>query len=296
MSESMNMPSLPANGYPASQPLQQDLSLKQMAMDSRQTEISMTTSEGDRVTISLALENLQALDYFASGGNQQINFLTARLSSTAFSMTVEGDLNEQELADIQSLIKDLSHISKDFFKGHMKQAMTKAMEIGDTGTINSFSAAFTSTKTTMSQLTENHPIPALSQETMASEATNGELVDVAHDTPDFMDLLRGQWAQIEQLLEQQPAPTYEAPLLSPQEMPATLADAATPTETAQAMMDRAITTMADNPRLSPFTLPLADRVIEDTFAFMPKSPGIQSLANQLHNEFARNFHYWLTAA
>lgn len=295
MSESMNMPSLLANGYPASQPLRQDLSLKQMAMDSKQSEISMTTSEGDRVTISLALENMQALEYHASGGNQQINFMTARLSSTAFSMTVEGDLNAQELADIQSLIKDLSHISKDFFKGHMKQAMTKAMEIGDTGTITGFSAAFTSTKTTMSQLTENHPIPALSQETMASEATNGELVDVAHDTPYFMDLLRGQWAQIEQLLEQQPAPTYEAPLMS-QKMPDTLADAASPTETAQAMMDRATTTMADNPRLSPFTLPLADRVIEDTFAFMPKSPGIQSLVNQLHNEFARNFHYWLTAA
>lgn len=295
MSDTMTMPSRLAGQYPAAQPRPQDFSLQQTAMQSRQTEITMTTSEGDRVTLSSSLENLQALQYNATGTGQNISFVAARLSMANFSITVEGDLNDQELADINSLVKDLSKIAKDFFKGHMDQAMTKAMDIGDTGTINGFAAAFVSTSMTSSQLTEHHPIPALSPDTMGSDATTAASANDPLDQPSLTDLLRGQWEQLKKVLEQQLAPTYEAPATF-QEMSGIQPATASPTETTQTMMDRAATTMADNPRLSPFIQPLADRVIDNVAAGMQKSANVQGLANRLHHEFAQALQQWLTVA
>jgi len=295
MSDTMTMPSLLTSQYPAAQPRQQDFSLQQTALQARQTEITMTTSEGDRVTLSSSMENLQAMQYDATGAGQNISFVAASLGTANFSMTVEGDLNAQELADISSLIKDLSHIAKDFFKGHLEQAMNKGLNIGDTGTINAFSADFSSTSITTSRLTGNHPISALSQETMGADATTEASANVASDLPGFMDLLRGQWAQLEEIFQQQQAaPAFEFPVTS-QELPDTAPAATTPAEIAQAMMAKAATTMADNPRLSPLIQPLADRVIDNSAADLPKFPGAHGLANRLHTAFAQALHLWLTA-
>lgn len=295
MSDTMTMPSLLTSQYPAAQPWQQDFSMQQTAVQSRQTEITMTTSEGDRVTLSTSLENLRALQYSASGTDQSLSFVAASLNTASFSMTVEGDLNAQELADIKSLVNDLSHIAKDFFKGNMDQAMNKAMDIGDTGTINGFSAAFTSTSMTSSQLTENHPVPALSHDTMGSDTTTGTAATVAPDQPSITELLRGQWEQLKKIIEQQ-ATLAPATTATPQEVSDTQPAAATPAETAQDMMDRAATTMIDNPRISPLIQPLTDRVIGNIAASMPKSSGAQDLANWLHQDFAKAWQQWLTAA
>lgn len=295
MSDSLTMPSLLTSQYPAAQPRQQDFSLQQAAMATRQAEITMTTAEGDRVTLSSSMENLTAMQYNATGGGQSTSFIAATLSTSSYTMTVEGDLNVQELADIKSLIHDLSRIAKDFFKGNLDQAMNKAMAIGDTGTINGFAASFTATSMTSSLLSDYHPLPALYPETMGSDTTDAAAATVAPPQPDLIDLLRGQWEQLQELLAQQTAPANET-LAKEQEVTDTQAAAASPTATAQAMLERATTTMAEHPRLSPLVQPLIDQVIDNLLASVPESQGGDDLANRLHNEFARAWRHWLTAA
>lgn len=298
MSDNMSMPSLLSGQYQAALPRQQDFSMQQMAMASRQAEITMTTSEGDRVTISSSLENMQGMQYQAAGAGPSHSFVAASLNTASFAMTVEGDLNAQELADISSLVKDLSHIAKDFFKGNLDQAMNKALDIGDTGTINGFAASFTATSMTSSLLSANHPIPALAPESMGSDAGNeaeASTVPAQPDMPDMIDLLRGQWEQLKELLAQQTAPA-SATQATAQEIPDTPVMAASPGVTAQNMMDRATTTMSEYPRLSPLIQPLVARVIDNLAASMPKFPDVLGLTNQLHSEFARAWHQWLIAA
>ncbi len=293
MSDSLSMPSLLSNHYPTAQPRpRQDFSMQQAAMEARQAEISITTAEGDRVTLSSAMASMQAFQYDATGAGQNISFVTTSLNTANYAMSVEGDLNAQELADITSLVKDLALIAKDFFKGNLDQAMSKAMDIGDTGTIKGFSAEFTYTGMTNSLLSDYHPIPALSENNTGSEVTTEAAADVATPQPDLIDLLRGQWEQLKELLEQQQtAKASEAP-----EIPAPQEVTASPAAVAQDMMDRAATTMTEHPRLSPLLQPLADRVIDNLAASMPQPASAHGRANRLHHEFARAWHRWLTAA
>ena len=81
------------------------------AMSQRsQADISFTTAEGDVVTLSNYQEQAYTLasEKWASPLQQGMNFTASTLNVDAFSFSVQGDLNEEELADIQNLMDDLS--------------------------------------------------------------------------------------------------------------------------------------------------------------------------------------------
>ncbi|GDY27650.1 hypothetical protein AHAT_35400 [Agarivorans sp. Toyoura001] len=97
----------------------------QLAMSSSQSaSMQLETAEGDKVTISYGSQ--LAASYSESGSSYQASFA----SQQQFSFSVEGDLNEDELAAIADLIKQVDEVGQQFFSGDLDKAFDQALTIG----------------------------------------------------------------------------------------------------------------------------------------------------------------------
>jgi hypothetical protein len=97
----------------------------------QQTSIDLTviTDEGDRVVLSAR----------SSTETSQIDYRhLARRSGQQVQVTVEGDLNERELADIQKLLKRLTHAARQAARGRIDKAVHTAQRIRNLGSLESF--------------------------------------------------------------------------------------------------------------------------------------------------------------
>ena len=124
------------------------------ASQSNSSDLSITTADGDVVTISFsALQENQTsenLSYSANQNGSEISYQqsTSSYSEMNFSFSVEGDLDKEELHAIQSLIKDISKIEKDFFAGNIDKAFNRALELGyDEEQLSSFNLELRQTQT-----------------------------------------------------------------------------------------------------------------------------------------------------
>ncbi len=121
---------------------------------SNSSDLSITTADGDVVTISFsALQENQANEYFSYNANQNSSEMSYQRSASSYSemnftFSVQGDLDKDELHAIQSLIKDISKIEKDFFAGNIDKAFNKALELGyDEEQLSSFNLELKQTQT-----------------------------------------------------------------------------------------------------------------------------------------------------
>ncbi|GGB11467.1 DUF5610 domain-containing protein [Agarivorans gilvus] len=98
---------------------------QQMAMaSSHSASIELETAEGDKVTISYGSQ-------LAASYSEGRSSIQASLSSQQqFSFSVEGDLNDDELAAIADLVKQVDKVGAQFFKGNLDQAFEHALSIG----------------------------------------------------------------------------------------------------------------------------------------------------------------------
>ncbi|MDO6765670.1 DUF5610 domain-containing protein [Agarivorans sp. 1_MG-2023] len=97
----------------------------QLAMSSSQSaSMQLETAEGDKVTISYGSQ--LAASYSEGGSSYQASFA----SQQQFSFSVEGDLNEDELAAIADLIKQVDEVGQQFFSGDLDKAFDQALTIG----------------------------------------------------------------------------------------------------------------------------------------------------------------------
>ncbi|WP_221075760.1 DUF5610 domain-containing protein [Agarivorans aestuarii] len=97
----------------------------QLAMSSSQSaSMELETAEGDKVTISYGSQ--LAASYSESGSSIQASFA----SQQQFSFSVEGDLNDDELAAIADLIKQVDEVGQQFFSGDLDKAFDQALSIG----------------------------------------------------------------------------------------------------------------------------------------------------------------------
>jgi len=111
-------------------------------------DIKLTTEEGDIVTIS-SLNQFQAsylsYDYTGSIKDQQALSLDSEnlntSSENAFNISVQGDLNEEEKADIARVLQEMDGIMKDLVDGDFDQIMKSTMSLMDeTDTITGIDA------------------------------------------------------------------------------------------------------------------------------------------------------------
>ncbi|MDH5669361.1 MAG: hypothetical protein OEY86_15255 [Nitrospira sp.] len=99
--------------------------------------LSVTTAEGDRITLTADLET----DFRAVNFNSQSSAggTTVGVAATykefafrnEFSVAVEGNLNEQELQDLETIFQKAANIFKHFLKGQDEVSLGKITNLAD---------------------------------------------------------------------------------------------------------------------------------------------------------------------
>ncbi len=105
-------------------------------------QIEIITKEGDVIKIRLAQS--ASVDNSAASSEQNGTSVSAFQSNTAssssFSVTVDGNLNEDEQNSLKKLLNQMDKVGQDFFNGNIQSAFKHAQHIGlDTQQIASFS-------------------------------------------------------------------------------------------------------------------------------------------------------------
>ncbi len=267
-------------------------SFQQVAARAQNAEINIVTDEGDLVTIASSASAAQALAVRSGDGpaGSLQSFTAAGLEAASFSLAVQGDLSEEELRDIATLLDDLTGIAEEFFYGNQEKAVAEAMQFRDLGSLAQFSSTFTRTIVTATTLTTAHPLPAsdFSNDDLLAELQ--ALADKKTDAqqPSF-DRLRAQWDQIKDYLDKRDAE---------QSNPGSSGNAVEKTERSPGrhMVARAGETVGRHPRLSPFVLPVANRAVEQAQGpFNTSLEGAQA-RNFLKQDFLHHFNDWLFSA
>lgn len=113
----------PFSATPSSTQTKQS-SFQQVAAQAQQAQITLVTDEGDIVTLSRSGVQAQAVSTAQPntpvGYGQQ--YTIASLNIDSLSVAVQGDLSEEELADIKRLVGDLVDIATNFFSGSINAA------------------------------------------------------------------------------------------------------------------------------------------------------------------------------
>lgn len=108
----------------------------------REFSFELTTKEGDKVTIKASSSEGLAVEAGRAGrGNNSVSALNASYSSSeSFSLSIEGELNEDELSAINDLLGRVNDLASQFFEGDLDVAFEQAMNMGyDAEQIGSFS-------------------------------------------------------------------------------------------------------------------------------------------------------------
>ncbi len=162
--------------------------------------LSVTTAEGDTITLTADFEaRFQALNY---RGQIQTDAGTAQVSakrieaslSKQYGVTVEGDLNEQELNDLEKLFRKVSGIFNKYFRGQDDEALAKTAKLADKfGGLSSLSGLDLSVSVERSvtvvaaqiasDVTGQPAVPANSATPSAVEATPGAASSTAAAIP-----------------------------------------------------------------------------------------------------------------
>ncbi|MBU1056217.1 MAG: hypothetical protein KKC46_20685 [Proteobacteria bacterium] len=114
--------------------------------------ITILTAEGDKVTIladSQSTSQYSTYNGFARVNNMSLNLQGKSIStdsSSEFLMLVEGDLNKQEVKDIQKAMKAIDKIMQSTLSGNLKNAMAMVNKVGNLESIASFEANIESKK------------------------------------------------------------------------------------------------------------------------------------------------------
>ena len=115
--------------------------------------LTIQTREGDMVSLSTTQHSeLEAYEYSSQGvvnnedgyaaASYNVREITLSTGET-FKFTVEGDLNEEELEDIESIITGVDSIIGEMMEGDLQDAVSQAMSMGYYDSISSYEADIT---------------------------------------------------------------------------------------------------------------------------------------------------------
>ncbi|KAA1165853.1 DUF5610 domain-containing protein [Pseudoalteromonas fuliginea] len=146
------------------QPASVNISQAQYVSMTSNAEYKFTTAEGDEVSISFtdAFESQSASGYQRNSDSESFASSSSQSRQVSFSMSVNGDLNEQEQEAINAMMEDLQDLSKIFFGGDLDEAFEQAQELSlDSDQLVAFSMDLRQTKTiaTVKSYEEYKPAP-----------------------------------------------------------------------------------------------------------------------------------------
>ena len=264
-------------------------SYQQTSADKKSADITILTDEGDVVVLSVVGVRAHALstEKISSPGMSKESFVVSQLVFDKFQVSVQGDINKEELADIKSLMGDLTMIADDFFHGRMDEAVQGAADIGDMGSLAQLSATFSRTALVSSRLTEFHSMPTADSDAI-SRLNDLKKAAREADAMQYASMLKAQWEQIKEFLdktpESAPGPQKSNPVTRRHDLSAP-----------EHMMGRIKKTVAKHPRISPFILPLANRAIDESM-LNSENPGTPRMKQALWTNFLKSYDKWLIPA
>lgn len=107
---------------------------------SQSANLIVETADGDKVEISFDRLQQHASSLTGQSSRSEMNF----------SLSVSGELDDDELKAIESLMKDINNLQKDFFSGDVNKAFEKALKLGfDSKELSGFSLDLQQTQTSI---------------------------------------------------------------------------------------------------------------------------------------------------
>ncbi len=240
----------------------------------KNSDITLFTKEGDKVTLSSASRFEASYATYSSQGVIDGNAFQVKAEaysvseSFVFELSVEGDLSKEELKDIKEALKTIEKLTSDFFAGKTEQAVDHAEGITKLDTIASFEAVLQYSKTLSAQaaVTETAPVntnPSPQTPGIETPATRPEVLPLPEILP--------------QAEATDDAPPISGPLLTPSVLPrsepvsdlvgqmsdAILASKITPSKIAnrlEAFLDNLFVKLARGDRMNLQELKLAQEV------------------------------------
>lgn len=165
------------------------------AETSTSSQLSFLTAEGDRVSISAGSESRFSFDSYTAQGltegqavdirNQQSN--TSLRSD--FSLLVEGDLNKQELADIEAFIQTAQNLFNNLSSGNVDEAAETALSLGDLESLST-AALFFRQETTVSFQARSTELVAQGNETSQPSQRRGIAAGQGPSIENFLERIR----------------------------------------------------------------------------------------------------------
>lgn len=143
------------------------------AYESLDAGLTIQTKEGDLVTLtSNTYAQVDAFMYNSKGILQTDSGTTAvtrnqreitLTSGDSFSFSVVGDLSEEELQDIEAIVKGIDEIISEMAQGDMDDAVSKALSMGGYDSVSMYSADITYQRsyamTSQTQARTMEPLP-----------------------------------------------------------------------------------------------------------------------------------------
>ena len=162
------------------------------AYESLDAGLTIQTREGDLVTLSSnTYSKLDAFMYNSRGILQtdagkvavtQSQREITLASGESFTFSVEGDLSEEELLDIEAIVKGIDEVISEMAQGDMKDAVATALSMGGYDSIAAYAAdityqkSYAMTSEIEAQTTEN-PEKFIEKMTEQIESLDEKLVD-----------------------------------------------------------------------------------------------------------------------
>jgi hypothetical protein len=108
------------------------------------TDLTVITAGGDRVTLSaesLLRASYAEVNYHSTDQQSRLDLHTTDSQvqfGNSTEVSVQGQLDQHEQADLQLLVGKLEKVVKQFLGGDVEGAVSQALQIGDLGTVASF--------------------------------------------------------------------------------------------------------------------------------------------------------------
>jgi len=113
------------------------------ASSETKAEIDITIKDGDTVTISLASDTEAGYAYYRRTGPDAGSELEARAfvasASRELQITVQGSLDQEELADITKLVRQLGQAIRNFVRGDTTASARQALNVKARDSLSGFS-------------------------------------------------------------------------------------------------------------------------------------------------------------
>ncbi len=164
---------------------------------SQTSDITIVTAEGDKVTISAsAMAELSYPTYNGKGQTGQSSESTSSMAEIRtgqqFSLTVEGDLNKDELKDIRRALKTIMKATKDLLRGHTEKAADRTAKLSKLDQLASIDAAVTFTREVSisqaapqdSSLPAQNAVPGAAPEPMETQPAETLAAPLAPSSPE----------------------------------------------------------------------------------------------------------------